>query len=168
VKSEQRLGLLLRQQGWTLSTAESCTGGRLAARITAIPGASAYFLGGIVAYDNQYKTRLLGVPLTTLEQYGAVSSETAQAMAEGGRRVFASDLSVGITGIAGPSGGTADKPVGLVYIAIAGGGNTCATCFVFAGDRSAVQRQAVTSALDLLLSRLSVTDSKPPLPGHRP
>ena len=67
MKSEQRLGLLLRQQGWTLSTAESCTGGRLAARITAIPGASAYFLGGIVAYDNQYKTRLLGVPVTTLE-----------------------------------------------------------------------------------------------------
>lgn len=115
---------LLAQQGKTLATAESCTGGLLAKRLTDVPGSSQVFHMGVVAYANQVKEKLLGVPHQVLEAHGAVSPETARAMAQGIVRASGSDLGVGITGIAGPEGGTAEKPVGLVYIALSDGKET--------------------------------------------
>lgn len=115
---------LLAQQGKTLATAESCTGGLLAKRLTDVPGSSQVFHMGLVAYANQVKEKLLGVPHEVLEAHGAVSPETAQAMAQGIVRASGSDLGVGITGIAGPEGGTAEKPVGLIYIALSDGKET--------------------------------------------
>lgn len=114
----------LTKRNWTLATAESCTGGLLAERITSIPGASAVFHMGAVTYANEIKTLLLDVPEATLKQYGAVSEQTARAMAEGVRLKSGSELGLGITGIAGPGGGTAEKPVGLIYIALCDGKNT--------------------------------------------
>ena len=110
---------LLQQKKLTISTAESCTGGMLAARLTSIPGSSAYFNGSIVAYNNSIKAKLLGVPQELLTKFGAVSKEVGRAMAEGSRKMTGSAVGIGITGIAGPDGGTAEKPVGLVYIALA-------------------------------------------------
>ncbi|HTQ79072.1 MAG TPA: CinA family nicotinamide mononucleotide deamidase-related protein, partial [Thermoanaerobaculia bacterium] len=119
------IGDLLRRGGSTtnlatLSTAESCTGGLLAERLTRVPGSSDYFLGGVVTYANSEKTRLLGIPATVLSEYGAVSEPVARAMAKGACRTFGTDYGVGITGIAGPGGGSEDKPVGTVHIAVAG------------------------------------------------
>jgi PncC family amidohydrolase len=147
-----RLMHCLTALGQSLSVAESCTGGRLASRITDVPGASSYFLGGIVAYQNAAKVRLLDVPADTLIRHGAVSAETAEAMATGCRGRFSSDLSVGITGIAGPEGGSDDKPVGLVYIAVAGVNALRIERFLFSGDRGTVQQNAVETALQMILS----------------
>ncbi|OQX90062.1 MAG: competence/damage-inducible protein A, partial [Candidatus Coatesbacteria bacterium 4484_99] len=110
------VGKLLRQNGMTISTAESCTGGLVSNRIVSVPGASDYFLGGVVAYSNEAKSNLLGVSEKTLSTFGAVSPETAEEMALGVRKKFASNIAVSTTGIAGPTGGTAEKPVGLVYV----------------------------------------------------
>ncbi|MGI6495903.1 MAG: CinA family protein [Kiritimatiellia bacterium] len=139
----------------TLATAESCTGGLIAARLTDIPGASAVFLGGVVAYDNRVKREMLRVPAETLAAHGAVSAETAIAMAEGVRARTGADLAVSTTGIAGPGGATPGKPVGTVHIGLSGGNAPAtATCFHFAGDRPEVRRQAVDAAIALLLDRL--------------
>ncbi len=114
----------LRRRGWHLAVAESCTGGLLGHWITEVPGSSAYFLGGVIAYANALKCDVLGVPQATLERYGAVSASTAAAMARGVRRLTGAEVGVAITGIAGPGGGTPQKPVGTVYLAVALGGTT--------------------------------------------
>ncbi len=134
----------------TLAVAESCTGGMLAKRLTDIAGSSTYFLGGIVSYSNRVKESELGVPLPTLRRFGAVSKETAAAMAKGVRQNLGSIWGIGITGIAGPGGGTPSKPVGLVYIGLAGPRTTRTYEFRFRGSRDAIRRRAVIAVLDLL------------------
>jgi PncC family amidohydrolase len=111
---EEKIALLLRARCQTLATAESCTGGLIASRITDIPGSSDYFLGGVVAYDNRIKISLLGVPPGLLAQYGAVSRETVREMAAGARTALGADIAISVSGIAGPGGGTPEKPVGTV------------------------------------------------------
>ncbi|MDR1961967.1 MAG: CinA family protein [Gracilibacteraceae bacterium] len=144
------LAARLRQAGQTLSTAESCTGGLLGGRLTDMPGSSAYYLGGVISYANEVKQKILGVRTESLGLHGAVSEEVAREMAEGVRRLSGSDWSVATTGVAGPDGGTEAKPVGLVWIAIAGPASTWACECRFAGGRDAVRRQAVDEALRLL------------------
>ena len=145
---------LLSAMGLTLATAESCTGGLLAGRIVDVSGASAVFMGGIVSYDNRVKRELLGVPAATLESHGAVSAETATAMAEGAIARVGTTLGVSTTGIAGPGGAVPGKPVGTVYIAVAGPGATVARRHNFSGDRASIRAQAVDAALDMLLDYL--------------
>ena len=145
----------LRRQGQTLATAESCTGGLVSARLTDVPGASDAFVGGVVSYSNDVKEHQLGVPLDVLVEYGAVSEEVARAMASGVRTRLAADWGIGITGIAGPTGGTQNKPVGLVHWAVAGPGGVWAEHRVFPGDRSVVREWSLNNALDLLRRRLT-------------
>jgi len=129
------LGALLVRHGRTIATAESCTGGLVAARIVGVSGSSAYFLGGIVSYSNEAKHLLLGVPDLMLERYGAVSADVALAMARGVRRKIGTDIGIATTGIAGPTGGTPSKPVGLVYIALAADGVERCRRYRWTGDR---------------------------------
>lgn len=147
---EVLIGQRLSSQGRTLATAESCTGGLIAHRITNVPGASAYFLGGLVAYSNAVKVEALGVARADLDAHGAVSEPVAREMAEGVRTRFGADLAIGVTGIAGPTGGTAEKPVGLVFISVASEGKTWVARHVFPGSREEVKRQAAENALQLL------------------
>lgn len=135
----------------TLTTAESCTGGLVAAAITSVSGSSAVFHQGIVSYANEVKHALLGVSLASLEQHGAVSEQVAKEMAEGARALAKADFAVAITGIAGPSGGTAEKPVGLVFIAVASAAETLVEKYVFSGDREAVRLQSCRAALAAVL-----------------
>jgi PncC family amidohydrolase len=156
-KPEQRINELLvsgtsRHPGLTIATAESCTGGNVAGRLTSIAGSSDYVLGGIVAYSNQAKQSLLEVSAETLSTRGAVSAECAREMAEGARRAFDADFAVSTTGIAGPGGATQRKPVGLVYVALAGPDGTTTEEFHFPGGRTVVT-QAATEAALLLLQR---------------
>jgi len=137
--------------GLTIATAESCTGGNIAARITSIAGRSTYFLGGIVSYANSAKRELLGVSAEILESPGAVSPECAQAMAEGARRAFRADLAIATTGIAGPGGATARKSDGLVYNALATTDDVTVQEHHFTGDRSAVIARATETALQWLV-----------------
>jgi len=156
VPIEIQLNRLLAERGApTLATAESCTGGSVAGRITSIGGSSAYFLGGVVSYSNDVKQQVLRVSRAVLEERGAVSAECARAMATGARSVIGSDIAVSTTGIAGPSGGTRRKPVGLVYIGIATPTWLEAFEFHFEGDRAQVIEQAVQQALALLLEAVS-------------
>jgi nicotinamide-nucleotide amidase len=145
----------LRTRGATVAVAESCTGGLLGARFTSRTGSSDYFAGGVISYADEVKMELLGVPPGMLAQYGAVSEEVAGAMAEGVRAAIGADYSLALTGVAGPGGGTPDKPVGLVYTACAGPGGTTVARGHFPGDRAAVREYSVTRALHLLLGRLS-------------
>jgi nicotinamide-nucleotide amidase len=145
-------GLKGRRQ--TLAVAESCTGGLMSAHLTDVPGASEVFLGGVVSYSNEAKEHLIDVPHEVLVDYGAVSEETARVMATGVRARFGSDWGVGITGIAGPTGGTEEKPVGLVHWSVAGPGGVWAMHRVFLGDRSIVREWSLNAALDLLRRRL--------------
>jgi nicotinamide-nucleotide amidase len=140
----------LRHRRSRLGVAESCTGGMVAARITSIPGASDTFIGGVVAYADVIKTAALKVPLDVLEAYGAVSEETVCAMAEGAQRLFSTDASIAVTGIAGPTGGTPDKPVGTVWLAARVHTTTRVVRRVFPGDRGEIQRRSAQAALDLL------------------
>ena len=144
----------LASSGRTLAVAESCTGGLIAHRITDVPGASACFVGGAVAYSNAVKEALLGVDGENIEQHGAVSEPVARQMAEGVRSFMQTDYGIGVTGIAGPDGGTDEKPVGLVYIAVADGGETVATRNLFTGDRDQVKSQAAVRALEMLEERI--------------
>jgi nicotinamide-nucleotide amidase len=144
----------LRERGQTMATAESCTGGLVSARLTDVPGASDAFVGGVVSYSNDVKERQLGVPLDVLIEHGAVSQEVARAMAAGARDRLAADWGIGITGIAGPTGGTEDKPVGLVHWAVAGPDGVWAEHRVFPGDRAVVREWSLNIALDLLRRRV--------------
>jgi nicotinamide-nucleotide amidase len=144
------LGKLLLEKGATLATAESCTGGRIAHRITSVPGSSAYFKGGIVAYSNEIKTGILGVNPLDIEKSGAVSSEVARQMAEGARRVLNVDYAVSTTGVAGPAGGTKDKPVGLCWFAIATPSETYTFSHNFINDRTGNIAAASSVALNAL------------------
>ena len=141
---------LLKSRSRTVSTAESCTGGLIGGAITSVPGASSVYPGGAVTYSNDSKMKLLGVRGETLAKYGAVSEETAREMAEGIRKLYGSDTAIAVTGIAGPGGATPEKPVGLVYIAVADGPRIVVSRNVFGGDRSSVREQTVREACVLL------------------
>jgi PncC family amidohydrolase len=138
----------------TLAVAESCTGGLLGGRITSVPGCSRYFLGGVIAYADAVKRDVLGVPEALLSAHGAVSAPVACAMAEGVRARTGADYGVSVTGIAGPEGGTPEKPVGLVYVGLAGGHGVRSEKCLFAGSRDEVRRQTVDRALGLLTELL--------------
>ena len=140
----------MARRGHTLSVAESCTGGLIAQRLTSRSGASSFFLGGIVAYDNGAKEALLGVDYETLEEHGAVSEQVLTEMLEGVRKRFQSDAAIAITGIAGPDGGTPQKPVGTVWYAAALGDRVRTVCRRFAGNREAVRERSAQAALALL------------------
>jgi nicotinamide-nucleotide amidase len=139
-----------RTRGLTFATAESCTGGMVAERVTAIAGASDVFLGSVVAYSNDVKRRELGVPEAVLAEHGAVSAETAAAMAAGARQRLGADVAVAVTGIAGPDGGTAEKPVGLVYLHAITPDGERGRDFQFPGDRDSIRRRATVTALHLV------------------
>jgi nicotinamide-nucleotide amidase len=151
---EQIVGYWLQMRGATLAVAESCTGGLLAERITSISGSSRYFLGGAVVYSNTLKTEFAGVPAEMIERHGAVSREVAAALAEGIRYRCESTLGVGITGVAGPGGGTAEKPVGLVFHAVSSDRGTEVVQRNFPGDRKRIRRFASTMALDMVRKKL--------------
>jgi nicotinamide-nucleotide amidase len=144
----------LGRAGLALAAAESCTGGLLGARITSVAGASAVYLGGIVAYSNRAKLRLLQVPEEAVQESGAVSEPVARAMAEGVRSAFEADLGLSVTGIAGPSGGTPEKPVGTVWIGLSERGSSATSHFRFSGDREAVRERAVCAALEMAYRRV--------------
>ena len=137
--------------GKTLVTAESCTGGSIGAALTAIPGSSAVYKGGVICYTNWVKENILGVEHTLLENHGAVSEPVAAAMAEGARRLLRADVAVSVTGLAGPGGDEFGNPIGTVFIGYADGTNTLANEFHFSGDREAVRRQAIETALQVVL-----------------
>src|SRR5208283_2576753 len=151
---EQIVGYWLQMRTATLAVAESCTGGLLAERITSVSGSSRYFLGGAVVYSNALKTELAGVPAEMIARHGAVSREVAAALAEGIRYRCESTLGVGITGVAGPNGGTAEKPVGLVFHAVASDSGTEVEQRNFPGDRKRIRRFASTMALDMVRKKL--------------
>lgn len=148
----------LRERHQTLAVAESCTGGLLSAHLTDVPGASDVFFGGVVSYSNEAKENFIDVPHEMLVEHGAVSEEVARAMAEGVRTRFGSDWGIGVTGIAGPTGGTDEKPVGLVHWAVAGPRGVWTKNRVFLGDRSIVREWSLNAALDLLRRRLLALD----------
>jgi nicotinamide-nucleotide amidase len=147
---EQIVSYLLQMRSMTLAVAESCTGGLLAERITSIGGSSRYFLGGAVVYSNELKTQFANVPKALIDQHGAVSREVASAMAEGIRKRCVSSYGVGITGVAGPGGGSEQKPVGLVYIALAGEEGTQVVERNFPGDRKRIRQFATQQALEMI------------------
>jgi PncC family amidohydrolase len=149
------VGELLRGRGLRLAVAESCTGGLIGHRITNVPGASTYYMGSVTAYAYEAKVRLLGVRWATLEKYGAVSKETALEMAAGVRRALAADVGVSVTGIAGPSGGTPEKPVGLTWIGLSAPGIDEAWEYIWNGDRLQVKEQSAQQALQLLVDFLN-------------
>jgi len=151
---EEVVGQSLKRRGYTLATAESCTGGLLAGRITDVPGSSEYFLEGVVSYSNDAKIDLLGVPKKWIKTHGAVSEQVAGAMAAGIRKRAGSTFGLGVTGVAGPGGGSDEKPVGLVYIALADDSQTTTRRFIFPGDRQFIRTLSVNAALDMLRRRV--------------
>lgn len=144
------VGAILRERGITLAVAESCSGGTLSTRLTDVAGSSAYFMLGVVAYDNRWKEDILGVDRQLLETHGAVSREVAEAMARGVRRLAGCDLGLGVTGIAGPGGGTQEKPVGLVYTALASSGGTRVRRDLYWGSRQEIKERSARGALVML------------------
>ena len=153
-RDASRLGELLRARGWKLVTAESCTGGLIAAACTAVAGSSDWFERGFVTYSNAAKREAIGVEAASIDVHGAVSEPVARAMAEGALRHARADLAVAVTGVAGPGGGTPGKPVGTVWLATAqAGGATLAERLQFRGDRTAIREQTVAHALQRLLDR---------------
>ncbi len=156
---EERLHAILSQRHLTLAAAESCTGGLVSSRITDVAGSSDYFLAGLVTYSNEAKEKLLAVPHALIAGSGAVSAEVARAMAEGVQTSVGADIAVAVTGIAGPGGGSREKPVGTVYMGLAAYGKSWVRHHVFAGDRLAIKRQtsdeALAFVLDFLEGRLS-------------
>ena len=151
----EKLVKTLIEKKLTCATAESCTGGGVGYAITGVAGSSAVFWGGIISYDNSVKRDVLGVPEEVLATKGAVSSECAAAMADGARRRLNTDLAVSITGIAGPGGGSAEKPVGLVWFGLASKASTSTEKEIFPGDREAVRTAAIEHALTLLLGEIA-------------
>ncbi|PHQ81481.1 MAG: hypothetical protein COB69_04195 [Phycisphaera sp.] len=147
---------LLIEQGTTLATVESCTGGMIGERLTAIPGSSAAYLGGFVTYSNEMKTRLVGVQQRTLKAHGAVSEETCTEMAIGGLERTGADYAISVTGIAGPAGGTPDKPIGTVWIGVAAlDGKRDIRRFRFTGDRDQIRQHSATTAMAMLWGMLA-------------
>ena len=145
---------LLQEKGLTLATAESCTGGGIGYAITAVSGSSSVYLGGVVSYANEVKNRILGVPEEVLLSYGAVSEQTAKAMAEGVRSLIGSDVSVSVTGIAGPASDNTNKPVGLVYIGVSSSFGTLVNEYHFSGNREEIRIQTIEAALKLVQSQI--------------
>ncbi|MCD6317504.1 competence/damage-inducible protein A [Candidatus Aerophobetes bacterium] len=152
---ESVVGSLLKRKGLTLSLAESCSGGLLSHRVTNVPGSSDYYFGGVVSYSNEVKCSLLGVPEKLIREKGAVSEGVAKQMAKGARKVGKAHLGIGITGIAGPGGGTSDKPVGLVYIALSSKKEEVCEKFMFSGGREMIKWRASQSALNMLRKYLT-------------
>jgi PncC family amidohydrolase len=151
----------LRDRGLTLVLAESCTGGLMASMLTDLPGASSYLTASLVTYSDRSKVDLLGVQLSTLERNGAVSEETAVEMARGAREATGADVAVAVTGIAGPSGGSESKPVGLVHFAVDLGGEVTVERRVFGGDRLTIKRTAAEHGLGMLQERLEGAGREP-------
>jgi len=151
---EQEIASLLKSLGLTLAIAESATGGRISDAITSVAGSSDYFLGAVVAYHNRVKAQLLRVPEKTLQEHGAVSGETAEAMAKGVRDLLGTDIGLSSTGIAGPTGATSQKPVGLVFLGISSDRGTRSQRFVFQGSREENKESFAKAALALLKEEL--------------
>ncbi|MBO5742852.1 MAG: CinA family protein [Clostridia bacterium] len=151
-KLKQKLFELLKEKNLKISTAESCTGGMIGACLTSIPGISSYYGYGFVTYSNEAKQKLIGVKEETLKEFGAVSAQTVLEMAEGALNVSGSDIAVSVSGIAGPGGGTKEKPVGLVYIGLAFKNKTSFNRFIFKGNRDEVRQQTVNSALEMIIN----------------
>jgi PncC family amidohydrolase len=149
------IGELLRQKGWRLAVAESCTGGLIGNLITNIAGSSTYYVGSVTAYAYEAKVRLLGVKWETLEKFGAVSEETVIEMARGVRIALAADIGISVSGIAGPGGGTPEKPVGLTWIGLSDSTTVKAWRNIWQGDRIAIKMQAAQAAMQLLADHLS-------------
>ncbi|MFQ5996232.1 MAG: CinA family protein [Dehalococcoidales bacterium] len=147
---EQEIGNLLRQKGMTLGVVESATGGLISHRITNVPGSSDYFKGSVTAYSNEAKVKVVGVKAETINRYGAVSSQVAEEMAEGGRKLLAVDICLADTGIAGPSGATPGKPMGLFYLGLSHQGGTYSRKHDFQGDREQNKQSAAEAALGWL------------------
>ncbi len=156
---EYEIGNMLKEKGFNISCAESCTGGLLTSRLTDAAGCSEYFKGSIVAYSNDVKKNMLGVKDETLNLFGAVSEQTALAMAIGVREVFGTNIGVSITGIAGPGGGTEEKPVGLVYVAVSGPTGDTIKKFNFNGNRTEIKQKVVEAALVLIQIYLTLEKS---------
>ena len=153
---EEEIGCLLRSANLTLSTAESCTGGGVAARITSVPGSSDYFMGGIVAYANEVKRELLHVSMETLEKRGAVSRETVIEMAKGAMKTLKTDCAIATSGIAGPGGGTLEKPVGTIWIAVAYKNEIVTKCQTGDEGRENNVKKTIENALLMLLEQLKM------------
>jgi len=151
---EVLVGELLLQRGLRLAVAESCTGGLIGHLLTNVPGSSAYYMGSVTAYANEAKAHLLGVSWDTLEKYGAVSAETAVEMARGIRLALTADIGISVSGIAGPTGGTPDKPVGTVWIGLSTPKEEYPRHYLWSGDRLAIKKQAAQAALNLLVEHL--------------
>jgi nicotinamide-nucleotide amidase len=149
---EVRVGAVLRARGWTVCAAESCTGGLIMHRLTNVAGSSAYVLGGVVSYSNEAKQKLIGVKEATLKAYGAVSEQTATEMVLGVRALFDADIAVSVTGIAGPGGGTPDKPVGLTYIGLVWRDQPPQVRrHIWRGDREAIKSASANAVLEWIL-----------------
>jgi PncC family amidohydrolase len=161
----QKLDRLLKSNRWSLAVAESCTGGMIAAAITDHAGSSEYFRGGVVAYSNEVKEGVLGVPGSLLRKKGAVSAEVVSEMAQGAARLFDVDCCIAVSGIAGPGGGNAMKPVGLVYIGIFFKGTTRSFKFRFTGNRKSVRQQAVEAGLTKM-TEILLQPTEDPI-GHK-
>ncbi|MFQ5925732.1 MAG: CinA family protein [Dehalococcoidia bacterium] len=151
---EEEIAILLKERGLSIAIAESSTGGLISHLLTNVPGSSAYYIGAVVAYDNEAKVKILGVNRRTLEEHKSVSYETAEEMAQGVRKLMAADIGLSDTGIAGPTGGTPGKPVGLFYIGISSPLGTRAVEHVFGGDRLENKRSAAEAALAMLKEQL--------------
>ena len=151
---EKKIGKILQERSLTIGLAESCTGGLLASRITDVSGSSAYFIAGLVTYSNKAKTKFLSVPDEIIGRHGAVSSVVAERMAKGVRAAAGVDISLSITGIAGPAGGSPEKPIGTVFIALATKKEVFVRKFLFSGNRRDVRKQASEEALTMLLDYL--------------
>lgn len=166
VKPWLEAGSLLREKGLTLAVAESCTGGLLSSLITDVPGSSDYFAGSVVAYSNDIKAALLGVKKSTIEESGAVSKQTATEMALGIKKKLKADLGISITGIAGPGGGTPEKPVGTVYMAVAFKDTVAVKKFLFKGSRKTIKKQSAIAAIEMAVNVLKKGTQKSK--GERP
>lgn len=150
MKIEKTIGDHLREKGWTLSIAESCTGGLICDRITDVSGSSDYFMGGMVTYSNESKAKYLGVPMKDIKKYGAVSQQVAKKMAQGVRKAFGTTFGLSTTGVTGPTGGTPRSPVGRVYIGFSKGNKTWVSKEDFQGDRREIKEKATKKCLQLL------------------
>ncbi len=154
MKLEKLIGNLLRENGWTLSIAESCTGGLICDRITNVPGSSDYFEGGMVNYSNESKARHLGIPLKYIKRYGAVSPQVAKKMAEGVRKAFNTTFGLSTTGVAGPTGGTKRAPIGRVFIGFADGRKTRIKKLDLKGNRREIKEKATEKAMQFFYGKI--------------